>query len=204
MAQKDDWKKFSLVIGIIIIALIVVLSLALIGSYSFVLAEKSVVFYSNDLPIEFGLEQIAKQKNFLVAVEINESGVLNQYMANSQNLFSVVLIGNKKNAVNLLKVVSPDTGELSYCRTNLGDVQKDEELSVEECNAMINEFDGVTIQVFFPDSSIGMAQVIVSDNIELHPSDADNIGIATFSILTKMFSNATDVVTSVNQIVGEI
>ncbi|MBU0635947.1 hypothetical protein KKE06_02895 [Candidatus Micrarchaeota archaeon] len=203
MTQKEEWKLFGVGLVIIIIVLAVLLTFFLVKPYSFELVEKSVVFYSNDFPPEFGLEQLAGQENFLLAVEFLEEGPLNQYMNGSLNLFSVVLVGNEKKVTNLYRVVSSETRELVYCRTNFGDPLQDEELTVEACTQFLEEFEGITIQIFLPNSAQSKAHVLVSaGTIEVHASSVDDLGIAGFSTLTKMYANANDIITVVNQIAG--
>lgn len=205
MVKKGEWKRFAWTIGIVVLILAIGLAFFLFKLYPFEWSEKSVVFYSKDFPIQEGLKAFSENKVFLVATQFHESGTWNPYMANSLNLFSVALIGNQKTVTNLFMVVSPQTNELLSCQTNYGNPTKNEEITKEKCRELLDAFSGGKVLLFIPDSKLPKAQVLVKPNqLEVHPSNADNLRIATYSTLKKMFSNVDEIVSQVNNIAGQV
>lgn len=199
-----EWESFSWVLVFAIVVLLVGLFWFLNRPFSYELSEKSVYFFSNDFPIETGLQELSSQTDFVVVVPFSEQNPLNQQMANAQNLFSVVLIANHKKSVNVFRVFSPEN-ELLSCRSNDGNALVDREWTPAECNAFLDSFEGVSVDIAWPDSTKLKAEVVLKPNrIEVHSSNSDDLKVATYSTLKKMFSNTDEVLALVNQIAGGV
>lgn len=205
MGKQNEWKQFAGVLVLVILLVAAALVVFFNKAYAFEFNEKSTVFYSNDSSIMTGLQAFSQNHGFLVATQFFELDPVNQFMANGVNLFSVVLIGNQKKAVNVFMIVSPQTHELLSCRTNYGEPSKDEAITAQQCEELVGQFAGGKILLFLPDASLSKTQVILKANsIEIHPSSAENLGVAVYSTLKKMFSNTDEIIGTVNDLAGQI
>ncbi len=203
--KKTNWKQWAWILVVVIILAAIGLAFLLLKPHSFELAEKSVVFYSDELPIQDGLNAFAENRSFLVAVEMTESNPFNQVQSNAATLFSVVLIGNQKNVTQLAMVLSNQTSELLSCQTNFGNLSQNKEITAEECRSLLDSFQGGKVLIAWPDSGLSRTEILVkTGSLEAHPSSSETVQIAAYSALKKMFSNADEIIARVNNIAGQI
>ncbi|MFH0954729.1 MAG: hypothetical protein V1777_01345 [Candidatus Micrarchaeota archaeon] len=204
MKTIDQWKPVLVLVIVLILGFAVLGLLSFFKPYAFELNEKSVSFVSNEQPVSDGLKQFGQGSDFLVAVETQVQGPLNQYMSNSLNLFSVILIANHKE-VTTLTLVKSGSNALLTCRTNRGDVLTDDELTVSQCELFEKEFEGKKIKVLLPNGALPKTQVVVSSNqVTVSPKNPQDIAIASFSTLVKMFENAQSQLDNINAVAGQI
>ena len=151
------------------------------------------------------IPKLAKEGKFIVSAEIYQPGkAVNPLMSNASNLFVVVLIGNGKEVTQLIQAVD-ESGNLLFCETNFGDVKTQEQITVEQCNAMLNSSDKVVIEINFPNNELQSAVATVSENrIVVQSNSNAAINNSAFTVLQTMFSNAQDVLDKSNDLVKSI
>jgi len=203
--KKTNWKQWAWILVVVIILAAIGLAFLLLKPHAFELAEKSVVFYSDEMPIQDGLNSFVENRSFLVAVEMMESSPFNQAQANASTLFSVVLIGNQKSVTQLVMVLSNQTNELLSCQTNFGNLSQNKEITAEECRSFLDSFQGGKVLINWPDSKLSRSEILVKNgSLEIHPSGSSAVQLAAYSALKKMFSNADEIIARVNNIAGQI
>ncbi len=165
---------------------------------------ENVVVKSESRPIEKLLELSGKE-TFIVSPAFFEKHSINPYMANSMNLFLVVLTGNDKNAVQLVRVFSPEK-KLLYCATNFGNELTQENISAEECLAFISaSAQDTVIFIEFPDSVFQQPEVRISGNsITIYSTKFSDLGKTVFVAARIMFENAEEILGKTNALVEEI
>lgn len=204
MKPMEEWKPVMILVIVLILAFGALAVLSFFKPYQFVIDEKTVQFVSSEQPIAQGLKQFSQGNRFLVEIEAQEAGPLNQYMSNALNLFTVLLIANQKE-VTVLTFVKSGSNELLNCRTNRGDVLTDDELTVEECGLFEKAFVGNKVKVLLPDAKLSKTQVVVTANqVTILTKDPQDIAIASFSTLSKMFENASSQLDNINTLAGQI
>ncbi len=200
-----DWSKIGLLIGVLIVVAIAGFFLLTQKPFPFSMEESGVLLASKTVPVEKGIADFSGHSSYLVAVELRQGeGISNQYLANGQTLFSVVLTGNQKNVILLYKSFDQN-GSLIGCRTNHGDVLRDEELSIAQCDALWNNFSGGRVLVAWPDSSLSIPRVVFEGNTVIIQSNSfESISKTSFLVLKKTFSNSQAIIDQVNDISGRV
>ena len=148
---------------------------------------------------------LSEAKTFIVSPAFYENHSINPYTANAMNLFIVVLNGNDRNAVQLIRVFNPDK-TLKYCATNFGNELTQENLSSTECLGFISSsVDAVKVFIEFPDSAREMARVEVSgDTVTIRAKSFNDVGKTGFVVLRVMFENAEEILRKTNLLVEKL
>jgi hypothetical protein len=200
-----NWALLAVILVIIVVAAVTVLAFVLVKPHPFDLQEKSVVFYSDEAPILADLNLFSANHSFLVATEAMEGNPYNNSMANASALFQVVLIGNQKSVTQVFMTISSQNRELLSCQTNMGNFSQNREITAEECHSLVDSFSGAKAVLYWPDSKLQRAEVLVKSSLlEIRPSAAEDVQLAAYSSLKKMFPNADEIIGSVNTIAGQI
>ncbi len=194
-------KKFP--IYVLLIALIVLF--AFIATVGFppdasTIQSEGVLFHSeSSSPIEH-LSELANEEEFIVSVEVHDPvEATDSLMFNGFALFLVVLNGNNKSTIQLLRVVEGEN--LSYCLTNYGDLKTEERITVEECLATLNDEEKVVVLIDFPNPSLSKPIVTLSGKkIAVESNSIDTINNASFTVLKAMFNNAEEVLAKSNRL----
>lgn len=199
--KAKDSNKTQLIIGTItvIIILAIVYMLFFYQPYTFAVQANGITYYSNEYtPTTFFLE-FNQNERIYISPTMTESG-MNNLAANAMNLWLVVLAGNNITPIQLIRVQSED-GQLEYCYTNNGDVKTSEELSKEECQAIIDnpEYAKVILE------TNGTNTVYLEKNkATVNAQSFEVISQVNFFVMKKGFPNAEDVVLKVNTGIANI
>ncbi len=143
--------------------------------------------------------------SFIVSPQLHEPvGSLEQYMFNGAALFIQVLQGNQKEIMQLIRVFNQQN-EMIYCSTNFGDVRREERLSVEQCNELLASKEKTLVLIQFPDDGQWQPKIELGEKkITIKPKSYEDIGSTSFLALRIMYTNARDIISASNLIVGRI
>ena len=173
--------------------------------FRFVEETPSLMLGSNSGPIPNEISLFSSDTQYLVGVELrNGEGLANPYLANAANLFSVVLIGNQKN-VTMLYFEHDSKGTLLGCRSNMGDVLRDVELTKDECLSFVNDFSGKKVLIKWPDPSREKnLAVFEKGSVSVQSKDFDSLNNLSFWVISRGFPNAQSVIDAVNGMAGSV
>lgn len=191
-------KKFFIPTLIVVIIFVFVYLFFFQNKYTFVVESNGITYYSNDYTPTTFFEEFKQNKTIYVSPLANENGFHN-LTANAMNLWLVVLTGNNINPVQLIRM--ENNGELIYCQTNQGDVMVSEQISAEECNAILNNSENAVVLI----NITGKNEVFMQKNKIIVNAQSENVvGQANFFVLKKGFSNAEEIVLKVNTGISNI
>ncbi|MDD5148098.1 MAG: hypothetical protein PHH08_01390 [Candidatus ainarchaeum sp.] len=141
--------------------------------------------------------------SFIISPEMHETVSSSDHSVfSAANTFSVVLTGNKKDVIMLVRVLGPDNS-LSYCMTNSGDVTTAEKISKEICLEQLASGNKARILIESPNSSVPVASVVLEKNkLTLKTSNSSQTGNAAFLAAAIIYSNAEEIIRKSNDIVG--
>ncbi len=195
---NSNLKKFFIPSIITIIILAIVYLFFFQNNYAFVVESNGITYYSNEYTPTTFFEEFKQNKTIYISPLANENGFHN-LTANAMNLWLVVLTGNNISPVQLIRVES--NGELMYCQTNQGDVMVSEQISAEECNAILNNPENAIVLI----NITGKNEVFMQKNkIIVNAQSESVVGQANFFVLKKGFSNAEEIVLKVNTGISNI
>ena len=190
-------KNFLIIIVIIVILLIsLFVSTALMsnqcGLSRFSFTIQGIPYCSNTHTPTVFFNEFVENDIVYVSPILDELGA-DQLVVNAMNLWQVVLIGNEIKVIQLIRVKVDD--QIAYCYTNLGDVKTAEKISLEECNAIIN--DPETAVVSLED---GREKVVMDGKkIYIYSSTSKVISQVNFAIIKQIFPNAQSILDIVNE-----
>ncbi len=108
------------------------------------------------------------------------------------NLWQIVLIGNKITPIQLIRVT--ENKELIYCYTNFGNVTDSNQISIEQCNSVLNNKENFVI--FIEEANTG---VFLENNRMTISSSEVQAGQVNFTVIKEIFTNAQEILDMVNQ-----
>ena len=199
--ERNVYKTASVALVLVSVAIAVFLFQRTSGELVVV---ENVFFQAESNPLGSLLE-FGNEKTFLVSPAFFEAHSINPYMANSMNLFIVVLNGNDRNAVQLIRVFDAEK-RLKYCATNFGDELTQENLSPEDCQKFIDgSGDSVKVFIEFPNSSFPKPTVKIQGNtLAISTNNFSELGKTSFVALKIMFGNAEEILKKTNALVEEL
>ncbi len=190
-------KKYLPIIGIIIIVIIAfVLTFSFLsnpcGISKFSFTIQGIPYCSNTYTPTSFFDEFTQNNTYYVSPILEESGA-DPLIANAMNLWQVVLIGNGKETVQLIRVKVD--GQISYCYTNKGDVQTAEQISLEECNSIINNKENTIVLL-----EEGREKIVMEKNkLQIYTSNSKVIGQVNFAVIKQFFPNAQTILDTVNE-----
>jgi hypothetical protein len=160
---------------------------------------------SNDFDPKVYFAELGDSSNFIVSPEMHESVSADDHSVfGAANIFSVVLTGNKKTVVMIVRVLD-SSNSLAYCMTNKGSTQVSEKISREQCLAYLDSNAAVKIMVDYPSESFQAASAVLEkDRIAIRTNNASNIGNAAFLVSAIMYENTEEIISKSNDIVGSV
>jgi len=147
---------------------------------------------------------LSQESTFIVSPRMNERAeAVDHLVFNGMALFLQVVEGNKKEAVQLIRVYKGD--ELSYCLTNYGDVNVSETLEREECLEYLSQENAAIVLIEFPNESLPRPVLEISESkLVVRPKSNDSIGEACFLSLRVMFKNSEQILGASNSFLGRL
>ncbi len=166
---------------------------------------EGVLITSKSVAPEKTFALLGESSSFIVSPQSHESiGSLEQYMVNGSNLFIVVLKGNKKEVMQIVRVFNPQN-EMIYCFTNYGVETRGERIDVQECNDLLGSEGKTVVLIQFPDNSQWQPIIeLDGKKITIKPRSYEDIGSTCFLALRIMYTNAGDIINASNLIVGRM
>ena len=181
---------FIILVIIFISAFSVINSPCGFSKYSFEI--QGIPYCSNTYTPTTFFNEFSQNKMVYVSPILDELGA-DQFTVNAMNLWQVVLIGNNISATQLIRVRV--NGQISYCYTNVGDVQTAEKITLEECNQILNNKENAV--VFLEE---GKEKVVMESNkIWIYSSTSKVVGQVNFAIIKQIFPNAQSILDKVNE-----
>jgi len=190
-------KNFLIVVALIIIVIIAFVGVSSItntpcGVSKFGFTIGGISYCSNTYVPEAFFEEFRENELVYVSPILDEIGA-DQFVVNAMNLWQVILIGNEIDAVQLIRVKAD--GQINYCYTNQGDVKTAKEITLEECNNILNNPENAV--VFLED---GREKVLLENKkMWIYSSTNKVIGQVNFAVIKQMFPNAQTILDIVNE-----
>ena len=150
-------------------------------------------------------QSFSKKSVFIVSPQIHEpSGAVDHLMFNGSALFLQVLQVNGKAWVHLVRVYN-DNGVFIKCVKGVPDMNSEETLLPEQCNAFLSPENGALVMIEFPDETQPMPLLQITDEkIVVKPKTNDAIGKTCFLALRIMFENSQEIIDSANALLGRL
>ncbi|MCX6801305.1 MAG: hypothetical protein NTZ73_03900 [Candidatus Diapherotrites archaeon] len=218
---KKIFTKKNLLLGFGAIALIAIAIflanyLGFLNPYKFSFQRGGVSYYSNEYSPNDFFKEFKEAKEVYVSPEFIE-GKTDQLVANSMNLWQVVLISNGQKPVQLLRVYAgagsqqqlpPETattttavGQLLYCHTNWGDTNKSEQISAEKCSEIL--LDSGKMKVLIGKGSEDKV-VLSKGKMEIFYAKSKDVGTLNLKIMSQIYQDAAKIISRINDVIGQI
>lgn len=193
----------AVVIALIAFSAFVVYSDLSKAGYEYRVVKENVEFLSNNMPPSEYLSSFSTSPSFLVVPEFSDESASPE-MTSALTLFSAVLNANGRETVIAGRVLD-NAGNTLKCWTNRGDAKTNDEINAEECDAILSDSKYVSVRIHELDTSLPVTRVVLSDNmIEIFPNSAQALPLASFLTLESMFSNAEEIISGANTLLGAL
>ncbi len=193
---------FSLIVLIIfsLIVLIFYLPKEKGTNYKYREVIENIEFLSNKVkPLDY-LHQIKEKRHyFILTAEMEKENIeINPKMAQAITLYNAVLFANKRELITILKVFKDHN--LQYCQTNLGDLRKNIEISVNECNKILTNLDSNFLIEIKKPQNYSYSKIIVEPPIiTIIPKSPEKIQEVNYLLLKAIFPNTDNIIGAVNK-----
>jgi hypothetical protein len=171
------------------------------SAYKFSYEKDNVKFVSNEAEPVSLMREFNLNDTVFISPGIMENASGNNYISSAFNLVQIVFIGNGKNTVSLWRVVSKE-GSLLSCRTNLGNISKDIELSVQDCRKILDDKNNAIVLLSLPTKAQNSIVAFSNNRIEIVPEKIEKMPLVSFSFLKTMYANAELIVSKTNSLTG--
>lgn len=198
-------KKFLLPISTVLIVLAAALSIIFfIPVQSGLMVEGVLIDSGSNDPYAL-FSGISSRNVFLISPQMNaRATAVDHAMFNGTALFVEVIEGNKRNAVQVIRVFN-ESGEFENCLTNYGDVNRSEEIGREECLEYLSPENGAVVLIEKPNENLPQPVIELGEGkIIIKPKTNDDIGSTCFLALRIMFKNSQEVIDKANAILGRL
>lgn len=192
-SKKNNFKfdkKWLIGIAILII-IIIIFYFLFVPQYAYQINRGRLNYYSNTQTPSESFNQL-KASEIVYVSPILEENNASVFFTNAMNLWQVILIGNGIETVQLIRVT--ENNEFVYCYTNEGDVKGNKQITVEECNQILNNKNNFVVLI-----EEGERKVILENNKIVVYSSEQYSGQVNFAILKEAFNNAQVILDTVNQ-----
>ena len=199
-------KKFLLPIAAVLIVLAIALSIIFfVPSVQSGLMVEGVLIDSGGKDPYALFSGISSKNIFLISPQMNERATaVDHLMFNGTALFVEVIEGNKRNAVQVIRVFN-ESGEFEHCLTNYGDVNRSEELGREECLEYLAPRDSAVVLIEPPNNDLPRPVIELGEGkLIIKPKTNGDIGSTCFLALRIMFKNSQEVIDKANVILGRL
>lgn len=193
-SKKSFLQKNKLVVfGVIFVLVIVILFFFFMNTYKYSFVLGGVKFVSNEYtPTEFFNDFKTKQTVYVSPVMIDTKA--DPIVVNVLNLWQIVLIGNGVNAIQLIRATN-ENGNILYCYTNDGNVLMNKQITLNECNEIINDSKNTVILIEVGNEN----KAVMSKNKLVVYSQVNSINATNFSIMKQIFPNTEELIRIVNE-----
>ncbi len=172
--------------------------------FNFEIEKNNVVFQSNIEP-KLLLSNFVNEKNFVLIVEMEEQGELNQQMISTAVLLNSVFVFNEKKVILVFKALNPETKELVSCETNKGNVLEETNLSKQECLNYLNELNLPKLIVLFPSQKNEKVKVLLKENeFVIKTTTPKSALIASKTLLELLFEDNEKTLNKINDLASKI
>ncbi|MEK6970080.1 MAG: hypothetical protein AABW68_00095, partial [archaeon] len=123
-------------------------------SYAYSLSENGVLFASNDAPIPESLEFIRRQESFVLSpVGLEANGTLNGLVGEALIQQQIILGGNQKFTMTVIRVYDAPGQTWLGCQTDYGTAKESVFIPVPECQVLLSPSNSFVFFTEFPDAS---------------------------------------------------
>lgn len=174
--------------------------------YEYSLQESGILFASNEAPIEESLTFIGQQDSFVLSpVGLQTNGSLNGFIGDALVQQQIVLGGNQKLTMTVIRVYDVPNGKWVGCQTDYGTAKDSQFISIGECQSLLSPSSAFVIRTEFPDSSRSQPLVLLSSTTATIyvPKEEDIPGV-NYLFLRGVFKNAEQLIGVANQIVDTV
>ncbi|HNV01227.1 MAG TPA: hypothetical protein PKK60_02250 [archaeon] len=194
VSKKEFLQKNKLLLfGVIFILVVFILFFFFMNTYKYSFVLGGVKFVSNEYtPTEFFNDFKTKQTVYVSPVMIDTKA--DPIVVNVLNLWQIVLIGNSINAIQLIRATN-ENGNILYCYTNDGNVLMNKQITLNECNEIINDSKNTIILIETGNES----KAVLSKNKLVVYSQVNSINATNFSIMKQIFPNTEELIRIVNE-----
>ena len=194
VSKKEFLQKNKLLLfGVIFILVVFILFFFFMNTYKYSFVLGGVKFVSNEYtPTEFFNDFKTKQTVYVSPVMIDTKA--DPIVVNVLNLWQIVLIGNNINAIQLIRATN-ENGNILYCYTNDGNVLMNKQITLNECNEIINDSKNTIILIEVGNEN----KAVLSKNKLVVYSQVNSINATNFSIMKQIFPNTEELIRIVNE-----
>jgi hypothetical protein len=174
--------------------------------YAYSLSESGIIFASNDAPIDESLSFISQQESFVLSlVGVQGNNPLNGSVGDALVQQQIVLGGNQKLTMTVIRVYDVPNGKWLGCQTDYGTAKDSQFISIEECQSLLSPVNAFLIVVGFPEPSRSQPLVLLSPKSAtlLVPKEEDIPGV-NYLFLRTVFPNAEQLIGVANSIVDAV
>lgn len=207
MKWKLDW-KFIIVIVVIVAGVLLANTLASsdvpLQGYLYRLEHEDTLFLSNIAEPAEQLDSYASSNSFAVAFHFNEnSSEMNTVLGQAALTSHGVIISNGKTSLFIVKVFD-ELGQLEFCGQSESG-ENEEDLSKEECLALLNSGNNVTIEFNPTNNTLKQSLVILKENkIEVFPKKKNDANRIALQLMDGIFGNTNEAISGINEGIGGV
>ncbi len=172
--------------------------------YKYRVVQGGMEFVSNEgQPVDILLD-FKNYASFIVSPQLVKQGPENSYMTTSITMFNTVLTAKKENPVIVARILD-ETGALSDCQSNLGDVKVNKAITIPECTALISDKTSARVFIELPDTKLTAPRVVLEKGvIRIYPSSYESVSGVTFAVLNALYPDSAQIISNVNSLAGKI
>ncbi|MFH0714944.1 MAG: hypothetical protein V1847_04425 [Candidatus Diapherotrites archaeon] len=167
--------------------------------FAFESAEGGVLFASNvQAPAELLKGRFVSSPNFVISMDFVQGNASNPQLGQAMILWTEVLTAQGKNVHLIVRMLDAE-GNPTACQTNDANKYVNRAISLEECQAVLENTSNQIIFLHYPDSSLQQPKVVLdAHSARIFPKTASDSPNASFVMLKAMYADAETVLASIN------
>ncbi len=209
---KKMHRQITTIVFIVLLLLVVFISLKtfVIDDFSFSNifspkqeykeTELGVSFLSNDFPVMDAISILEQDKNITLLYNVPYDN--QDYLLTIPDLFYIYpsVFSAKGKHITIVIGLLDENNKIVSCVSNLGDIYKNEEISLEECVEIITK-KNTLINIYYPREDIKETNVhLMVDKkiIMIVPKDTEDLHVATYLLLKGMYEEFDDIMRKID------
>jgi len=198
--------KLAIILIIVIVLAFLINNYVMTNKYSFVDKDSGILFVSKDFYVNDVFTVLSNDSNYMIIFNIklkdmNKIGQLTDQIVFLQSVFAA------KNRSNILVInVMDDQRRTINCQSNLGDLYTNNELTKDECDALLDttitsfiiDFPDVSLEESIVYSSVGEKYIYIKSNSQ------ENLDNSVLLVLSMMFDDLQSVKNAISNIRNKV
>ncbi len=162
--------------------------------------ELGITFLSNDFPVMDAINILEQDKNVTLLYNVPYDN--QDYLLTIPDLFYIYpsAFSAKGKHITIVIGLLDENNKIVSCVSNIGDIYKNEEISLEECQEIITK-KNTLINIYYPREDIKETKVhlmVEEKIIMIVPKDTEDLHAATYLLLKGMYEEFDDIMREID------